>query len=125
MIPLTIINSASHFAYDDGIADYAAGINFMTGKLAVRFVINEPDTLTGIKINFPAVNPSSNGKGFKLMVWDELTDSSVLHEQAFEIVNNGHNVLMKLSFQTYLRKDTMGFKQFTEDYIGVGFDEQS
>ena len=117
-----------HFAYDDGIADYAAGINFMSGKLAVRFVINEPDTLTGMKINFPAVNPSSNGKGLELMVWDELTDSSILHRQAFQIVNNGRYDFNEIIFsQNIYVKDTiyLGFKQFTEDYIGVGFDKDN
>ena len=117
-----------YFAYDDGIADFAAGINFMTGKLAVRFVINEPDTLTGMKINFPAVNPSSNGKGLELMVWNELSDSSVLHRQAFQIINNSRYEFNEIILsQNIYVKDTiyLGFKQFTEDYIGVGFDKDN
>ena len=117
-----------HFAYDDGTADFAAGINFMTGELAVRFVINKPDTLTGMKINFPVVNPSSNGKGLELMVWNELSDSTVLHRQAFQIVNNGRQDFNEIVFsQNIYVEDTIyiGFKQFTEDYIGIGFDKDN
>jgi len=117
-----------HYAFDDGTADFAAGINFMTGKLAVRFVVNEPDTLTGIKINFPSVNPSSSGKGLELMVWIELSDSGVLHRQAFQIVNNDRQDYNEIIFsQSIYVRDTIyiGFKQFTEDYIGVGFDKDN
>jgi hypothetical protein len=117
-----------HYAFDDGTADFAAGINFMTGKLAVRFVVNEPDTLTGMKINFPSVNPSSNGKGLELMVWDGLLDSGVLHRQSFQIVNNDRQDFNEIVFsQNIYVKDTIyiGFKQFTEDYIGIGFDKDN
>jgi len=100
----------------------------MTGKLAVRFVVNEPDTLTGMKINFPSVNPSSNGKGLELMVWDGLLDSGVLHRQSFQIVNNDRQDFNEIVFsQNIYVKDTIyiGFKQFTEDYIGIGFDKDN
>ena len=70
----------------------------MTGKLAIRFVVNEPDTLTGMQINFPSVNPSSNGKGLELMVWDELLDSGVLHRQSFQIVNNDRQDFNEIVF---------------------------
>ena len=48
--------------------------------------------------------------------------------QAFQIVNNGRYDFNEIIFsQNIYVKDTiyLGFKQFTEDYIGVGFDKDN
>jgi hypothetical protein len=117
-----------YFAYDDGVADFSAGINFLSGQLAVRFIVNEPDTLTGIKINFPAISPSTSGKALEIRVWTDLSNEGLIYAKSYQIANTDriHFNLIEFTQSVFVR-DTIyiGFKQFTEDYIGVGFDKDN
>jgi hypothetical protein len=118
----------NHYAYDDGVADFAAGVNIIGGELALRFVLNEPDTLTGVKINFPAINPSTEGQALDLTVWSDLEEEGILLKQSYQIVNNSRDKFDEVVFfKPIYVSDTfyIGFKQFSNNYIGVGFDKDN
>lgn len=117
----------NHYAYDDGTAEYAAGINVKNGKLAVKFAIYEPDTLTHIDIHFPNIDPDATGKSINVIVWSNLKNNIILTSQAYKITSNTKiNEFKRIKLErTLLVRDTIyvGFQQLVEDYIGVGFDK--
>ncbi|MEP0366155.1 MAG: T9SS type A sorting domain-containing protein [Cyclobacteriaceae bacterium] len=119
----------NHYAYDDGIAEYAAGINVKNGKIAVQFALAEPDTLTHIDIHFPNIEPDATGESVNLMVWTDLDRNIVLTSQAYTITSNTRlNEFKRIKLdKTQLVRDTIyiGFQQLVEDYVGVGFDKTS
>jgi len=117
-------------AYDDGTAEFAAGISQNTGALAVRYIIPNPDTLTGVRIYFPAIAPISNGSPIELEVWTELDDEGdPLHSQSSSVVTaTAINRFSEYVFDSLLIvSDTffIGFKQFKNDFIAVGLDKST
>ncbi len=63
-----------YLAYDDGTAEAGYGVNNAnTGKVAIRFSLNTPDTLHGIAINFNQSNTYVGGRFVNLAVWHKLT----------------------------------------------------
>lgn len=118
-------------AYDDGSAEYAAGLNKNKSQLAIYFNVPSPDTLTYIDIYFPQLNPSSSGAEIVLSVLKDLSGeaSSVLRSQTF-IVPGGAELN---KFDRFVLDSPVivsgefyvGFQQFTNDYIGIGLDNNS
>ncbi len=73
----------SSFAYDDGIAESAYGINISGAKLAYQFQLNRPDTLRAIQMYFPQMLDSVNHIPFYLTVWDNNggEPGNIIHQQ--------------------------------------------
>ncbi|WP_456462481.1 T9SS type A sorting domain-containing protein [Reichenbachiella sp.] len=118
-------------AYDDGSAEYAAGLNKNRSQLAIYFNIPSADTITYIDIYFPQLNPSSSGEEILLSVLKDLSGepSSVLREQTCIIPGGAQlnqfdrfvlDAPVIVSGEFYI-----GFQQFTNDYIGIGLDNNS
>ncbi|MFY0598725.1 MAG: T9SS type A sorting domain-containing protein [Cyclobacteriaceae bacterium] len=118
----------NHYAYDDGIAEFAGGINEANGKLAVRYGIPQPDTLTHIDIHFPNIDPGSEGKSINIMVWTN-GGNTLLTSQSHTIsLNTKKNEFQRIKLnKTQLIRDTVyvGFQQLDDDYLPVGFDNTS
>ncbi|WP_226388835.1 T9SS type A sorting domain-containing protein [Penaeicola halotolerans] len=126
----TYLRLSNYYAYDDGQADYAAGINQNGGILFQKFVLNRPDVLTHISINF--TNPLQENQPIEILVWSALT-GSVLDIQEAIISTNvrvGDNTDTFFKYQlndpVYI-EDTIyvGYRQFTDDFIAVGLDKSS
>ena len=66
-----IQNFHFHFAYDDGTAESAYGINVNGAKLAYEFKLNRPDTLRAVQMYFPQMLDTLNDVDFYLTVWEE------------------------------------------------------
>ncbi|MFT4737732.1 MAG: hypothetical protein ACI92W_001846 [Paraglaciecola sp.] len=119
----------NYLAYDDGSAEFAAGINLFSGQLAVAFVLNEPDTLTDISIQFPSISPSSVGESLTIKVWTDLDNTALLREVGgiIEASQRDEFQTFSLSSNPVIVSDTfyIGFEQFTDNYIGVGFDRNN
>ncbi len=117
------------FAYDDGTAEYAAGVNLIGGELAVGFYLEDTARLTDILIYFPSINPSSDGQSIEVKVWKEVNNSSFpVRQQPTTIEAQGINDFQRISLSTpIVLSDSffIGFQQFTNNYIGVGFDRNS
>lgn len=113
-----------YFAYDQGNADYTAGINQRSGQLAVAYKTPEPVFLTGISIDFN--NARQVDQVLDLVIWSAL-DKKPLYTQEVVIPakKSGQNI------QYFALKETVpvsgtfyvGFTQFTNDFLQVGLDK--
>lgn len=113
-----------YFAYDQGNADYTAGINQRSGQLAVAYKTPEPVFLTGISIDFN--NARQVDQVLDLVIWSTL-DKKPLYTQEVVIPakKSGQNI------QYFSLKETVpvsgtfyvGFTQFTNDFLQVGLDK--
>ena len=76
-----------YLAYDDGTAEFAAGINQIRGQLAYEYVLSSQDTLTDIDIYFPKIDPASDGLPIEILVWKDLSSEvgSILAKQQFTV----------------------------------------
>ena len=117
----------SHFAYDDGSAESAYGINVQGAKLAYEFKLNRPDTLRAIQMYFPQMLDSVNHIPFKLTIWDNINGSgSIIYQQEVKPVHTKHG-----AFHTY-HLDSLfqlvgtfyiGWEQTTNDLLNIGLDK--
>ena len=117
-------------AYDDGSAEFAAGINQSNGQLAIEFVIAEQDSITDIDIYFPLIKPVvSEGEQMNLSVFSDLSgiDGTLLAKQNFTISpSDSINKFTRYSFESpVVVSDTfyIAFQQFKDDFIGIGLDK--
>ena len=60
----------SHYAYDDGVAEFAYGINVQGAKMAYQFELNTADSLRMIQIYFAPMQNNVSNIPFYLLVWD-------------------------------------------------------
>lgn len=113
-----------YFAYDQGTADYTAGINQRSGQLAVAYKTPEPVFLTGISIDFN--NARQVDQVLDLVIWSALdkkplyTQEVVIPAKAFgqDIQYFQLKEIVPVSGTFYV-----GFTQFTNDFLQVGLDK--
>jgi len=117
-------------AYDDGSAEFAAGINQSNGQIAIEFVLAAQDTITDIDIYFPLIKPViSEGEQMNLTVFKNLSGEvgSILAKQSFVIEpSDSINQFTRYNFEfPIVVSDTfyIGFQQFKDDFIGIGLDK--
>ncbi|MBC8265736.1 MAG: T9SS type A sorting domain-containing protein [Flavobacteriales bacterium] len=98
----------SHFAYDDGVAEFAYGINVQGAKMAYQFHLNKADSLRIIQIYFAPMQNNVSNIPFHLVVWED---------------NNGvpGNVLLKSNFVYPVYEDRVKFHNYYLDSI-IGLD---
>ena len=118
----------SGFAYDDGSAESAYGINTNGAKLAYQFKLNRPDTLRAIEMYFPQMLDSVNHIPFYLTVWDNNggQPGSILHQQEVypNHTENGefHYYYLDSIFQM-IGTFYVGWEQTTGDLLNIGLDK--
>lgn len=117
-------------SYDDGSAEFAAGINQSNGQIAIQFVLAERDSITAIDIHFPLIKPViSAGEQMNLRVFKNLSGEvgSLLAVQNFPIEpSDSINKFSRYTFESpVVVSDTfyIGFQQFKDDFIGIGLDK--
>lgn len=77
----------NHYAYDDGIAEAAYGLNVLAGQIAYKFHLSKPDSLRGISIYFVQNTENVANELFNLKVWKYIGEGQlggneqVLYEQ--------------------------------------------
>ena len=116
----------SHFAYDDGIAESAYGINIAGAKIAYEFKLNRPDTLRAVQMYFPQMLDSLTDVNFKLTIWDNISGSgNVIHQQDVQLVQTHfgeyHTYYLDSLFQL-VGTFYVGWEQLSDDLLNVGFD---
>ncbi len=121
----------NYYAYDDGTAEYGAGINQRLGRVAYRFVLNTQDTLTDVRINFTQLGDNLVGETFVLVVWKRLDNqtSSVLAIKSFPFkypASRDEFLNFKLDVPVVLN-DTffIGWQQTSDRRITVGYDRNT
>ena len=62
----------NYFAYDDGSAEFAYGLNVSGGKIAMQFTLLMPDTLRSVDMFFARLNEDVSKELFVLNVWQQI-----------------------------------------------------
>jgi hypothetical protein len=127
----TVLND--YFAYDDGTAEFVAGIRQRFGRLAVQFILEEPAQLTDIDIAFFPFEADQSNQTFVLSVWRRLNVSTeeVLFQRSVQVrypdVPNGFVRFAVDSFAVVNISDTfyVGIQQTTDDLLAIGFDKNT
>lgn len=119
----------NYLAYDDGTAEFVAGMATGGGAVAYQYVFPRADTITHIDVNFPAIKGNLGGTGIELVVWadlentpeSELTSLQVTLQPAAEANAFTRYPLPK----QVVIQDTVyiGWRQRTNAFIGVGLDK--
>ena len=124
-----IQNFHSYFAYDDGTAESAYGININGARLAYEFKLNRPDTLRAVQMYFPQMLDSVSQIPFKLTIWDNISGiGNIIYQQIVYPVHteNGtyHTYYIDSLFQL-LGTFYVGWEQTTNDLLNVGLDKNN
>jgi len=130
---------SDYYAYDDGSAEYGIGIQQRQGTIAVRYVLNKPDTLTAVNILFVHVGDRDlTGQTFALTIWNSRNGKpgAILYEKVFPIVYP-NQVNRFYTYALTARNDAtptpiqvadtiyVGWRQSSNDLLAVGYDRNS
>lgn len=78
----SLVTLHRHYAYDDGSAETAAGVNTVNGQLAYLYNIPVRDTLTDVQIYFPNTEENQANESLRLKIWSRLgNNETVTHTQ--------------------------------------------
>lgn len=120
-----------YYAYDDGSAEYGVRMNRRQGRVAVRYILNKPDTLAGVRISFvPFLNDISS-QGFAIHVYNnnQGLPGDLLYQQAGQIsYGDARNEFIYFPFNSGVAvSDTffIGWMQTSEVPLAVGYDRNS
>lgn len=115
------------YSYDDGTAEFAAGLNQKNSELVLKHMTFTEDTLTHIEIYFPLNLYSSYSSDIELVVYKDIDNenskilsqlSSVNFNDDFNLFKLDNPIIVKDSFY-------IGFKQFENSFLPVGLDKNS
>lgn len=120
-----------YYAYDDGTAEVAAGLNASNTKLALKYY-SPPDTtldLNALDIYFPYINADPGGLPINIAVWEVAPDGSpgnqLYRESVTIITPDTLNKFIRYEFNSSVAvADSffIGYEQNINSEIGVGLD---
>jgi hypothetical protein len=129
---------SNYFAYDDGSAEKAYGIQGDLSKLALAFKINVADTIKAIQIHFAHFNADVSTKLFNLMIWNniDLNNSGALDQikyqqlylkpvyvdQFYDSINGWATYLLDTPQFVNAGTYYIGWQQLQPDLLNIGFD---
>ncbi|MDO1448893.1 T9SS type A sorting domain-containing protein [Rhodocytophaga aerolata] len=120
-----------YYAYDDGTAEYGVGVRQRQGRVASKFYVNTPDTISAVRIYFTQLETNQRGQTFVLRVWSQLDNlqSSVLYEKS-EPVRFADTLNKFIEYKllpAIIVSDTfyVGWQQNTNDILAVGLDKNT
>ncbi|MFN3556772.1 MAG: T9SS type A sorting domain-containing protein [Bacteroidales bacterium] len=117
----------NYYAYDDGTPESGYGLVGNQARGAVRFILNQPDTLTAVRFFFNPTLGNQNQRNFILTIWKDLDPEIILYESAVVSTTfpEGINTFAEypLDFPLIV-SDTLyvGWRQITNDFLNIGFD---
>lgn len=118
----------NYYSYDDGVAEFAAGVRQNKGSIAMEYVLEIQDTLSHLDIYFPSISPSSIGSSINVNIWKRLDGSSPISSKSYTISLSRRNEFTRIQLPVAkIVQDTIyiGFTQNTAEYIGVGVDRSN
>ncbi len=123
----------NYYAYDDGTSEAGYGLTPAGSKLAYRFQLNDPDTLTSVKFFFNKTWHNSNEQYFYLTVWNNnngvpgqiiyQSDNGILpdfSDSLNEFVS--YDLSQPLVFNSQNAVFYVGWLQTSDEILNVGFD---
>ena len=121
-----------YFAYDDGTAEFGAGINQKDGQLAYEYISETDLFVDRLDIYFPNVNRNQAGSAIDLFVLDDLEggEFSTLGMVTGSVQHTGINEFVSYHFNPTIHvKDTfyIGFRNLGPDqvWLSVGLDKNN
>jgi len=119
------------FAYDDGTAELAYGLNLDGAKLAYQFKLNRPDEkLRAVQMYFPQMLNTVSDIPLDLTVWDNDNGQpgNILYTQSVYPVHTENG-----DFHTYIIDNPflvsgliyIGWVQTTDDLLNIGLDKNN
>ncbi len=126
---ISIIKLDKELAYDDGTAEWAAGLSQKAGMIAYRFIAPKSDAITAVNIYFPEFIPPSSGKTFNIIIWDDLFEYRQGRQLTEQHIVKKSPALNQFTTYTFGRpvvvSDTfyIGYEQSTDDFFPIGLDK--
>lgn len=121
-----------YYAYDDGSAEIGIQTNQRQARVALRFVANEPDAVTGVRIYFLPYQTDQTNQLFALGVFGNergVPATRALYQKSFLLkYPTGRNGFVEFKFDSPVAvKDTfyISFTQINETPLPIGFDRNS
>lgn len=122
---------STYYAYDDGSAEYGAGLNQAGSYLSTLFLFksSKPDTLTYVDIYFPDFGINTV-QSLQLEVRSNLSDaaSSILYTQTIQVTRTTQNKFTRYKFDipVLIKSDFyLGWKQPVTVSLPVGLDKNT
>ncbi len=120
------------YAYDDGTAEYGAGLNQPGAQLAYRFDMktDQQDTIVAVDMYFPRFGDDSN-QIIKFQILKELTNNvfDILYQGNFPIQRNTQNKFWRIPIVDLppgvKDKFYIGWEQTSSAVIAVGLDKNT
>jgi hypothetical protein len=120
------------YAYDDGKAEYGAGLNQPGAQLAYRFDMktDEPDTIVAVDMYFPRFGDDSN-QIIQFQILKDITNNvfDILYQGNFPIQRNTQNRFWRIPIADLppgvKGKFYIGWKQTSSAVIAVGLDKNT
>ncbi len=119
------------FAYDDGVAESAYGLNINGAKIAYQFKLNRPDEkLRAVQMYFPQMLDTVSDIPFELIIWNHNNGQpgDTLYTQTVSPVHTENG-----EFHTYIIDNAflvsgviyIGWEQTTDDLLNIGLDKNN
>lgn len=125
---------ANYYAYDDGSAEAAYGINGNQARLAYKFEMLEEDSLVAVQMHFVPTVYDHSDKIFLLTVWNDNNGvpGQLLYQDNFFFPSMPEYRHDRNIFTTYFFQDSIkiavpqtfyvGWRQIEDDRLNIGFD---
>lgn len=122
-----------YYAYDDGEAEVAAGLNFSGNQLAIKYPITPgiTDTLIAVDMYFPLSQTEPAGRSINFRIWavnDTVPGDILYSEDIFLTRDSVPDTFIRYPLRSPTAlADTffIGYRQNNEGVLGVGFDLQN
>jgi hypothetical protein len=121
----------NYYSYDDGQAEYGAGLNQPGAQMAYEFDLQGADTenITNVGFYFPRFGDESS-QVVELKIWQALTDNpeDLLHTELISVQRTDNNIFVKRTLSEPVpvgKRFYVGWKQTTTAIIAVGLDKNN
>lgn len=126
----------NYFAYDDGTAEYGYGLNLPTANLALKFVLNQPDSIRAVQMFFTQIATNTANELFALRIWNSLTEpgtsnpTNLIYEKTFlrptsqDSINQFQTIFLDSAIAV---SDTfyVGWAQGSANLLNIGLDRNT
>ena len=121
------INFSNFYSYDDGIAEFAAGLNQKNSELVVEHNTFTKDTLTHIQIYFPFNIYSEYNNQIEIIVYDNLDENNIKLTSQYITPNFNDSYNEYELASPIIVSDTffIGFKQNENSFLPIGLDKNN
>lgn len=121
-----------YFAYDDGTAEFGAGVNQKDGRIAYQFVTNHLQYIDRVDAYFPNISRNQAGSPMEIFILKDLQNdpSTLLGLTTGAIQHTGINEFVSYNFATSISvQDTfyVAFRNLADDglWTAIGLDKNT